>query len=96
MAALIVYGRAIGASLMTRQIWQYAIIIGVMGFLLPGVDWVAHVGGFAGGWIAASAFGRTAGRPAGRGTMLLALAFAIVTVLGFVLNIAGGFLRHVS
>lgn len=87
MAALIVYGRVIGASLMTRQIWQYALILGALGFLLPGVDNLAHVGGFAGGWVTATAFRGSLGKPDGRPVTLLAIAFIALTVLGFLLNI---------
>jgi rhomboid protease GluP len=87
MAALIVYGRATGASLLTRQIWQWAIIIGIMGFLLPGVDNMAHLGGFAAGWLVATFFRGSIGKPDGRATTLLALAFIVLTALGFVLNV---------
>jgi len=90
MAALIVYGRAIGASLLTRQIWQWAILLGIMGFVLPGVDNFAHVGGFAGGWVAASLYRGTLGKPTGPRTALLALALAGLTALSFVLSIVTG------
>lgn len=96
LAALIVYGRVVGASMMTRQIWQYAIILGLMGFLLPGVDNLAHIGGFVGGWVAASLFRGSVGRPVGRGVTLLALGFAVLTVLGFVLNLGGALVRLFS
>lgn len=87
MAALIVYGRAIGHSMMTRQIWQYAIVLGILGFLLPGVDNFAHVGGFAGGWIAATAFKRGIGQPAGRGVTYATLAVIALTAFAFLLNV---------
>jgi len=87
MAALIVYGRAVGHSMMTRQIWQYAIVLGVLGFLLPGVDNFAHVGGFAGGWIAATAFKSGIGKPAGRGVTYATLAVIALTAFAFLLNV---------
>jgi rhomboid protease GluP len=87
MAALIVYGRRIGASLMTRQIWMWALMLGFLGFVMPGVDNAAHVGGFAGGWVAASLYRDSIGRPDGRGPTLLALLLLALTVLGFVLNV---------
>ena len=90
MAALIVYGRTIGASLLTRQIWQWALILGVMGFLLPGVDNLAHVGGFAGGWIAATLYRSSVNRHEGRGTSLLALLLLAATVASFGLNLVTG------
>jgi len=90
MAALIVYGRLTGASLMTRQIWQWAIILGIMGFLIPGIDNLAHAGGFAGGWIAATLYRSGLGRPPGPRTTLIALALMIVTALSFVLSVVTG------
>lgn len=87
MAALIVYGRAIGHSVMTRQIWQYAIVLGVLGFLLPGVDNFAHVGGFAGGWIAATALRSGIGKPPGRAVTYAMLAAVALTAIAFLLNV---------
>jgi len=90
MAALIVYGRAVGESVMTRQIWQWALILGVMGFVMRGVDNFAHAGGFAGGWIAAMYYRRMIGRPEGRGTTLLALALVGVTAFSFLASVVSG------
>jgi rhomboid protease GluP len=90
MAALIVYGRVIGASLLTRQIWQWAILLGVMGFVMPGVDNLAHVGGFAGGWIAASLYRRRLGAPTGPGTTVVAILLAGLTAASFFLSVATG------
>ena len=39
--------------MMTQQLWQWAIILGVFGFIMPGINNWAHGGGFAAGWIAA-------------------------------------------
>ncbi|HMB70511.1 MAG TPA: rhomboid family intramembrane serine protease [bacterium] len=87
LGALIVYGRTMGASMMTRQLWTWAILLGVMGFLLPGVDNFAHAGGFAGGWIAASLFRGGIGRPAGRVLPAVALGAGALTLLGFVFSV---------
>ena len=86
MAALIVYGRAVGHSMLTRQVWQWALILGALGFILPGVDNFAHLGGFAGGWITASAFQTRIGRPDGRGTTLFALLLLVLTLFGFLMS----------
>lgn len=96
MAALIVYGRTIGASMMTRQLWTWAAVIGVMGFVLPGVDNFAHVGGFAGGWIGASIFKRSMGRPEGRALSLTALAALLLTFVGFVVGVGQALLFFLS
>lgn len=96
MAALIVYGRHVGESLVTRQLWTWAIILGAMGFLFPGVDNFAHVGGFAGGWITASIFRPSIGRPDGRGIAGFALVLAILTVAGFVLSVGNALSYYLS
>jgi rhomboid protease GluP len=86
-AALIVYGRSVGEMHITRQLWQWAIILGVMGFLIPGVDNLAHIGGFAGGWVTATVLRPRGG--GGRGVLLLALALLALTLLGFAANFVG-------
>ncbi len=86
LAALIVYGRATGSSSMARQAWQWAIVLGIMGFLLPGVDNLAHIGGFTGGWLASSAMRSGIGRREGRGVTIAALVLLLLTVLGFAIN----------
>jgi membrane associated rhomboid family serine protease len=96
MAALIVYGRHVGASLMTRQLWIWAVILGVWGFLSPSVDNFAHVGGFAGGWITASIFRPSIGRPGGRSVALFAVALAALTVLGFLLSVGNALNYYLS
>lgn len=96
MAALIVYGRHIGESLVTRQLWTWAIVLGVMGFLLPGVDNFAHAGGFAGGWVTATMFRGSIGRPDGRTVALFALALAALTVLGFLLSVGNALSYYLS
>lgn len=96
MAALIVYGRAVGASLMTRQLWTWAIAMALMGFLMSGVDNMAHVGGFAGGYLAASLYQPRLGRPDGRASKALAFGFLLLTVLGFASSLVIAFLRLVA
>lgn len=51
--ALVLYGQRTGSSMLSRQVWQWVIMFGVIGLLLPFVDNWAHLGGFAGGWLAA-------------------------------------------
>jgi rhomboid protease GluP len=96
MAALIVYGRSVGASLMTRQLWTWAIVLGAMGFLLPGVDNFAHVGGFLGGFGMATLFRSGIGRPSGRLLTGLALLLGAATLLGFALNVGGALMFFLS
>jgi rhomboid protease GluP len=55
LAALIVYSRRRRIAMLSAQLWQWAIIMFVMGFMMSGVNNWAHLGGFAGGWLAATA-----------------------------------------
>lgn len=51
--ALVHYGRRGGSSLVSGQALQYAIVLFVLGLVMPvGVDNYAHAGGFAGGYLA--------------------------------------------
>jgi hypothetical protein len=61
-----------------------------MGFIFPGVDNFAHVGGFAGGWITATVLRPSIGRPEGRGARLLGVLLMALTLAGFVANVGTG------
>jgi len=54
LGALVWYGHRVGHSVVGRQALQWALMPAVMGFLIPGVDTWAHLGGFAGGVLSAS------------------------------------------
>jgi len=86
LAAAIAYGRRVGSSLFTRQFMQWAGLIFVMGFIMPGVDNWAHGGGFVGGYIAASLLGRSMNRE-GVGAYLGAGLCVLATVGAFTLQL---------
>jgi membrane associated rhomboid family serine protease len=52
LGAAVAYGRRTGSHAMRRQAWSYALYMIVFGFLMPRVDNWAHLGGFAGGFLA--------------------------------------------
>jgi rhomboid protease GluP len=52
LGALVYYGRRAGSSIVGGQALQYALVLGVMGLVMSGVDNYAHAGGFAGGYLA--------------------------------------------
>ena len=85
LAALIVYGRKRGGSMMTMQLWQWAAVMFAMGFFMGGVNNWAHAGGFAGGWATAQAM-RFSEKRESRGVQLLALALLALTGAGVVLS----------
>jgi rhomboid protease GluP len=51
LGALVHYGRRTGSSHIGHAGIQYAVFMGVMGFIFPGVDNAAHLGGFLGGYL---------------------------------------------
>ncbi len=51
--ALVLYGQRTGSRMLSRQVWQWVIIFVVIGLIIPFIDNWAHLGGFAGGWLAA-------------------------------------------
>jgi rhomboid protease GluP len=86
LAALIVYGRRVNHSMLTTQVWQWALIMFVMGFLMPSVNNWAHAGGFAGGWLVAQVMPIEAQRREGRLVMIIGLLLALATAAGVVLS----------
>jgi rhomboid protease GluP len=52
LGALVHYGRRGGSSLVGSQALNYAIMMGVFGLIMPGIDNSAHLGGFIGGYLA--------------------------------------------
>ena len=86
LAALIVYGRRRGSSMMSQQLWQWAIVLFVFGFLMPGINNWAHAGGFAGGWVGAHLVGFIDEQRESTWVLLLALAFIAVTAVGIILS----------
>ncbi|MEP0773340.1 MAG: rhomboid family intramembrane serine protease [Acidobacteriota bacterium] len=54
LGALVWYGHRVGHAVVGRQALQWALMLGIMGFLIPGVDTWAHLGGFAGGVLGAT------------------------------------------
>ena len=50
LGALVYYGRRTGSTQAGKVGLQYALILGVMGLIIPGIDNSAHLGGFIGGY----------------------------------------------
>ena len=91
LAAPIAYGRHTGAQLFTRQFLQWAALLFVMGFVMPGVDNWAHGGGFIGGYAAAYVFSRSSERE-GLGAYLAGGLCLLATVGAFALQFVAVFL----
>lgn len=52
LGAVVAYGHRTGSSMASGQAMQYAVVMGLFGFLMPGIDNYAHLGGFLGGYVA--------------------------------------------
>ena len=91
LAAAIAYGRRAGSQLFTRQFLQWAVLLFIMGFIMPGVDNWAHGGGFVGGYAAAYVFSRSSERE-GLGAYLAGGLCLLATAGAFVLQFIAVFL----
>ena len=86
LAALIVYGRKRGSSAMETQLWQWAILLFVFGFIMRGVNNWAHGAGFAGGWIAAQLMGFIDEQRESSAMLIASLLLIAATAAGIVLS----------
>lgn len=96
LGAMVAYGRTRGGAFgvaVLRQYGQWALFIFIASFFLAGVNNWGHAGGFAGGYLAALAFGHLERRPERGLDRLAALGAVALTVLSFALAIWNGFLR---
>ena len=71
---------------MTAQFAQWAVVLFVMGFIFPGVNNWAHLGGFVGGWGAAHLMIPNDVGQEGSSLHLLALVFLAMTLIGVLLS----------
>jgi rhomboid protease GluP len=86
LGALVSYGRSRGGTFgvaIMRQYWHWALILFVLGFLLPGVNNLAHAGGFAGGFLTGAALGSRERRPERTLDSLLGGAALVLTIVSF-------------
>lgn len=88
LGALVYYGRKRGGAFGTavyRQVGTWAILLFIMGFLFPGVNNLAHAGGFIGGYVSALLLGFQEIKPENQNHRLAALAAIVLTVICFLL-----------
>jgi rhomboid protease GluP len=53
IGALLYYGRRTGSGIVRAEATRIILMLAVYGFIMPGIDNYAHIGGFAGGYLAA-------------------------------------------
>jgi len=93
LGSLVYYGRRTGSSHIGSQATSYALMMGLFGFVMPGVDNFAHAGGFAGGYL----MGRLLDplKPERIDHIAIAIACLVASLLSVVVSIVHGvqFLR---
>jgi rhomboid protease GluP len=90
LGALVFYGRNRGGTFglaVFRQYGQWALVLLALGFLMPGVNNLAHAGGFAGGYLTGLALGHADRRPEQGALGLAAAAIVLLTAACFALAI---------
>jgi rhomboid protease GluP len=85
-------GGTYGASVL-KQYGQWALILFVLGFLMPGVNNTAHAGGFVGGFVSGLALSLAERRGESQVDYVLAGACIVATIVGYLLAISTTLLR---
>jgi membrane associated rhomboid family serine protease len=85
LGALVHYGRSTGSGVVGRQAWSYAVFMIAFGFLMRGVDNWAHLGGFAGGYLASMMVDPR--RPERGNDLMLALVCLLLTAASIVASL---------
>jgi rhomboid protease GluP len=88
IGALLHYGRRGGSSYIGQQAKSLAVTMLLFGFIIPGVDNWAHLGGLAGGWLAAKRLDPL--KPERADHVLVALACLVLSLLSIGFSVVYG------
>jgi rhomboid protease GluP len=88
VGALWYYGRRGGSSFVSQQAKGIVVSMAVMGFVLPGIDNWAHLGGLAGGWLAAKVLDPL--KPERGDHVLVALGCLVLSLLSVAFSVVEG------
>jgi rhomboid protease GluP len=86
--ALVYYGRRGGSRMVGSEALSYALMLGVFGFIMPGVDNYAHAGGFGGGYLAARLLDPL--KPERIDHVVIALACLAASILSIAVSVLHG------
>lgn len=86
--ALVYYGRRTGSSATYKMAMQYAVMMFLIGLIMPGVDNYGHAGGFIGGYAASRLLDPLA--PERVNHMVWALVCLVLSVLSIVVSVVHG------
>jgi len=96
LGAIVAFGYKRGGTygtMVLKQYGQWALVLFVLGFLMPGVNNTAHAGGFVGGFLTGLALSLAERRAETRLDWFMAGTGILATALGFLLAIGTAFLR---
>lgn len=91
LGALIYYGRSRGGvfkDIIYPQILSWAVVLFIFGFIFPGIDNFAHLGGFVGGYLSANLLGYQDKSAEKSSHRMLAAISLMLTILAFIFNFA--------
>ncbi len=88
LGALVHYGRRTGSRMVGSQAWTWAVVLFMFGFIMPGIDNYAHLGGFAGGYLASILLDPL--KPERINHMLIAVLCLGASVLSIVFSVVDG------
>ena len=88
LGAVVYYGQRSGSSMARREGLQYALMMGLFGLMMPGIDNWAHAGGFAGGYLMGKVLDPL--RPERLDHMLIAVGCVLATVAAIVASLLHG------
>jgi rhomboid protease GluP len=79
------YGRRTGSSHVGQMGLQYALLMALFGVIMPGIDNYAHLGGFAGGYLASLVLDPL--KPERVDHMVIAIGCLVATFIALVASI---------
>jgi rhomboid protease GluP len=85
LGALVHYGKRTGSSHARDAGLQYALFMGIMGFIVSGVDNAAHLGGFVGGYLTSMVLDPL--KPERIDHLAVAVGCLVVTVLAIIWSV---------
>jgi rhomboid protease GluP len=90
MGSLVYYGRRTGSSAVGSTAWSWAIPVFIFGLIMPGIDNYAHIGGFAGGYLAGMMLDPL--KPERINHILWAVICLVLSVLSVIVSVIDAFL----
>ncbi len=94
--ALVAYGQITGDGAVGQKYWKYAVILFLIGFIMPAVDNWGHFGGFLGGYVISRMPWLNPSTPEGHKHLLVAIACLVLTLLSILASVGHGLLLFMA